>query len=316
MAEAQDVQDWLTRYEQLRGLARQLEQGTIPHALLLTGPPSVAGDLAYELSTMILCQGTDRPCGHCVSCREMASGVHPDYYRIQSMDTARVKTADIGNLQAWLTVRPHYGQRKVYVIDGIDHATPVAANRLLKTLEEPTQSVIAILTASYRSLVLPTIRSRCFHYALQSGSNAVWRDTNTFELLEKKFHENQEGLFAGFLTQMVQWTEAWFIKDQSSLVLADRWMNLSEGMAPSDALLILSAWLRDLMHVCLGETSQLHFTELLPQMNQIAPHLSATQWTDAISLVIRTRLRVGAHVALLLNIEQMCIRLWEVMRRV
>jgi DNA polymerase III subunit delta' len=310
------MEDFMREGDSLQTLQKQIRQGTIPHAILLIGSPSKLAETATGLATMILCQRSNAPCGECVSCKEINSGSHPDFFQIQPEDVARIKTADIGELQAWIAVRPHYGGRKVYIIHGIDTATPVAANRLLKTLEEPNQPVVAILTAVHSSFVLPTIRSRCFQYSLTADTSGGWRDVTTSEFMEKATLSDTEGTFAGFLEQMVQWTETWITGNQPSLVMADEWVKISAGPGQSEALIVLSAWLRDLMHVCVGETSQLHFEKFLPQMKDLAQRLEANQWGNAISLVVQARQRVDAHVALLLNIEQMCIRLQEVMRRV
>ncbi len=62
---------------------------------------------------------------------------------------------------------PHYGSRRVFLIDRVDRANEQAANSLLKTLEEPPDHLILILTAENAYDLLPTIRSRAvpFHFA-------------------------------------------------------------------------------------------------------------------------------------------------------
>jgi DNA polymerase-3 subunit delta' len=55
---------------------------------------------------------------------------------------------------------PHHGSRRVFLIDGADRANDQAANSLLKTLEEPPDHLILILTAANAYDLLPTIRSR------------------------------------------------------------------------------------------------------------------------------------------------------------
>jgi DNA polymerase-3 subunit delta' len=55
---------------------------------------------------------------------------------------------------------PHHGSRRVFLIDGVDRANDQAANSLLKTLEEPPDHLIVILTAANAYDLLPTIRSR------------------------------------------------------------------------------------------------------------------------------------------------------------
>jgi DNA polymerase-3 subunit delta' len=56
--------------------------------------------------------------------------------------------------------KPLYGDRRVFLIDQADRAGEQAANSLLKTLEEPPEHLILILTAENVYDLLPTIRSR------------------------------------------------------------------------------------------------------------------------------------------------------------
>jgi DNA polymerase-3 subunit delta' len=62
---------------------------------------------------------------------------------------------------------PHHGKRRVFLIDRVDRANEQAANSLLKTLEEPPDHLIVIMTASNAYDLLPTIRSRAvpFYFA-------------------------------------------------------------------------------------------------------------------------------------------------------
>jgi DNA polymerase-3 subunit delta' len=55
---------------------------------------------------------------------------------------------------------PNKGSRRVFLIDRVDRANEQAANSLLKTLEEPPDHLILILTAENAYDLLPTIRSR------------------------------------------------------------------------------------------------------------------------------------------------------------
>src|SRR5215469_12881331 len=62
---------------------------------------------------------------------------------------------------------PHKGKRRIFLIDHVDRANDQAANSLLKTLEEPPEHLILIMTAENAYDLLPTIRSRAvpFHFA-------------------------------------------------------------------------------------------------------------------------------------------------------
>jgi DNA polymerase III gamma/tau subunit len=56
---------------------------------------------------------------------------------------------------------PYEGKYKVFIVDGVEFMSIGAANRLLKTIEEPVENVIFILLTSNQSLVPVTIVSRC-----------------------------------------------------------------------------------------------------------------------------------------------------------
>lgn len=56
--------------------------------------------------------------------------------------------------------KPAKGSRRIFLIDHVDRAGDQAANSLLKTLEEPPEHLILIMTAENAYDLLPTIRSR------------------------------------------------------------------------------------------------------------------------------------------------------------
>jgi DNA polymerase-3 subunit delta' len=62
---------------------------------------------------------------------------------------------------------PLKGRRRVFLIDHVDRANEQAANSLLKTLEEPPDHLLLVMTAANAYDLLPTIRSRAvpFHFA-------------------------------------------------------------------------------------------------------------------------------------------------------
>ncbi len=62
---------------------------------------------------------------------------------------------------------PNKGDRRIFLIDHVDRANDQAANSLLKTLEEPPDHLVLIMTAENAYDLLPTIRSRAvpFYFA-------------------------------------------------------------------------------------------------------------------------------------------------------
>ena len=68
--------------------------------------------------------------------------------------------------------KPLRGNRRIFLIDEIDRANEQAANSLLKTLEEPPEHLIVLLTTSNAYDLLPTIRSRTVPVRLSPLSDA------------------------------------------------------------------------------------------------------------------------------------------------
>ncbi len=67
--------------------------------------------------------------------------------------------------------KPLHGARRVFLIDHIDRANEQAANSLLKTLEEPPEHLVIVMTAQNPYDLLPTIRSRAVMLPLTPLSN-------------------------------------------------------------------------------------------------------------------------------------------------
>ena len=71
---------------------------------------------------------------------------------------------------------PNQGKRRIFVIDHVDRANDQAANSLLKTLEEPPEHLILILTAENAYDLLPTIRSRAVPFQFAPLSREEMQD--------------------------------------------------------------------------------------------------------------------------------------------
>jgi DNA polymerase-3 subunit delta' len=157
-------------------LARAVAAERLSHAYLLSGPRGTGKrTLAIELAKAMLCLASSdaRPCQQCASCRRCESGTHPDLRVVQLDDEhVQISRKEIGELQRDAVLRPLIGSRKVYILVDADLLSDVAANQLLKLLEEPPPGVMLILTTAEIAAVLPTILSRLQHIRLQTATSA------------------------------------------------------------------------------------------------------------------------------------------------
>ncbi len=287
MGAVQGVAEWPIQARALEALARQAETGRVPHAMLFIGSPDVATQIIPYVAKLLLCEGQPAPCGTCPACLQFDAGAHPDYYVIEPAATGAVKTADIEHLQEHLKLRAHHGGRVVYYIPNIDRATPVAANRLLKSLEEPGAQIIALMAAETVSRVLPTIRSRSFLYQLDDPEQSI----------------------AGVLEPVLQWTEVLLSHKEQSLFLAKRLLDIASSASLVDVLDTMAYLFQQLLRSRVGSAAEADLDERVKRLSESA---SPEGIAKAMELLVGAKLRLQAHVGSQSNVEQLCIRLREV----
>jgi DNA polymerase III subunit delta' len=141
-------------------LARALNGGRPSHAYLFHGPGGAGKRAAARaLAAELLSEGSPDRDGARARAR---SGVHPDLTWVVPSGAHEILVSDIsGPVIAAASRTPFESQRRVFVIERVDELGDEAANRMLKTLEEPAPFVHLILLTERLGEVLPTIRSRC-----------------------------------------------------------------------------------------------------------------------------------------------------------
>ncbi|MEP7058523.1 MAG: DNA polymerase III subunit delta' [Caldimonas sp.] len=177
-------------------LAEPLQRGLqrSAHALLVHGPEGVGQfELALTLAQAWLCEApaaaSDRrkPCGACGSCRLVQAHSHPDLLVLlpdalrealgwfaagddeagapekvgKAKPSKEIKVEAVRIAVAFAQTTSARGRGKVVVLHPAERMNAIAANTLLKTLEEPPGQARFLLSCSMPDALLPTIRSRC-----------------------------------------------------------------------------------------------------------------------------------------------------------
>jgi DNA polymerase-3 subunit delta' len=134
--------------------------GSPSHAYLFYGPGGAGKrSAARALAAELLADGSPQP----DSARaRVISGAHPDLTWVRPSGAHEILVSDIdAPVIAAASKTPFESNRRVFVIERVDELGDEAANRMLKTLEEPASFVHLILLTDRLVEVLPTIRSRC-----------------------------------------------------------------------------------------------------------------------------------------------------------
>lgn len=156
-------------------LARAVLRDRVAHAYLFLAPPGCGKATAARLfARAVNCERQPAvvedgpalrlaPCDACSSCRRILAGTHPEVMEVRpgSKTGQDVSIDQIREIRKNAALRPKLGKRRVYIFPNAELVREVAANALLKTLEEPSDYVVLLLCAPSPNHVLPTIRSRC-----------------------------------------------------------------------------------------------------------------------------------------------------------
>ena len=177
------------------------------HALLVQGPAGVGQfDLAMLLAQAWLCESpvatTGFACGQCASCRLFHARTHPDFQLLvpealreslglppanadengeakvsKTKPSKEIKVDAVRATLAFAQATSARGRAKVVVVYPAESLNHVAANTLLKTLEEPAGQLRFVLASTAPEALLPTIRSRCQAFPLglpQRAAALAW----------------------------------------------------------------------------------------------------------------------------------------------
>jgi DNA polymerase-3 subunit delta' len=190
-------------------LKHSLASGTLSHAYLFVGPQHVGKmTLALNLAQALNCTGDDKPCLKCDSCKKIHENKHADVQVIgltkdeEDTEALKIHTEQIKDILHAASLPPFEGNHKVFIIDGAELLSLEAANRLLKTLEEPEAKVVFILLTTNENRLLKTVVSRCQRIELKPMPL-----TEETQVLIKKFGVNPEQarLLAGLSHGCLGW---------------------------------------------------------------------------------------------------------------
>jgi DNA polymerase-3 subunit delta' len=130
------------------------------HAYLFHGPAGAGKrDTARAFAAALLADGAPDPV---LAARRVVDGVHPDLTWVTPSGAAEMLVSDVDEaVIAAATRTPFESSRRVFVIERAETMNEAAANRMLKTLEEPPPFAHLLLLTDRPGEVRPTIRSRC-----------------------------------------------------------------------------------------------------------------------------------------------------------
>lgn len=315
---------------------QSLASGRLPHALLLAGASGLGKQpLAAAMGAHLLCErrasladDSQVSCGECHSCAMRKAGHHPDALVVSPAEQGKLIRIDVVRaVNDFMAQTSQQGGYRVILLSGADAMTVGAANALLKTLEEPGERTLFVLTSDLPSRVLPTILSRCQRRTMRHphySECAEWLSAQLDDAEEARFWWRVSN---GAPLRAVRCGRGdWRQLRQKMIELFDAIVRGADPVAEaarldkqplSDVLDIGIAWLEDLIRFGLsGSEEGIRNADVLPLYRQAVKNGRVQDWYRLLDFAREQRHLVisGGNPNPMLVLESWLIR-WAALLR-
>ncbi|MDD3629146.1 MAG: DNA polymerase III subunit delta' C-terminal domain-containing protein [Actinomycetota bacterium] len=172
----------------IKSLSGMVESGKLAHAYLFYGNNmEPLFKIALEFAASINCE--DNGCGECLICKNTLKGVYPNVLIVEPEGNI-MRIEEIIEVQKFMGLTSYNPGKKICIIKESELMNQEAANRLLKTLEDPPDdnSIFVLLTEDI-SAVLPTVASRCLTYGWNLRFEENKPDKDDFRIIDEYLNE-------------------------------------------------------------------------------------------------------------------------------
>lgn len=308
-------------------LKSMLDSGYINHALLFEGISGIGKKYtALSFAKSMLCETGDS-CGECSSCKLFEAGTHPDLYLVKP-EAGTIKKKTIEEVNDNASIRPYESKYKIFIFDGFEKVTKEGQNALLKTLEEPPEYLKMILLTGNKSLIVPTITSRCQILKFNSLDKL-----SIVEYLYKNYDISAEKAnFAADFSNGSIGTAIKLIDSEEFNEMRDRSIEILDKVIKGDLSYVLSnaaffeenkenidtifdlylLWARDIyLYKLTGDASIIVNKDKL-HLIETESFLSMETIDNIINTILESSTNIGQNLNYMLNIEMMFINIREV----
>ncbi|MBO7345338.1 MAG: hypothetical protein J6U92_05315 [Clostridia bacterium] len=168
-----------------RTVKAEKESGRLSHAyLILTQDKENLTEYLKIFAELIACKDGN-PCGECRTCRMIKDGVFADLF-VYPKNGQAIISEEVNELIEQSYAKPIESDKKIFILSQAQNMNAQAQNKLLKTLEEPPESVCILIGATAEFSLLPTVKSRVKKLEIPAFS-----DQKIFDALVKDYPDEE-----------------------------------------------------------------------------------------------------------------------------
>ncbi|GAE31722.1 DNA polymerase III subunit delta' [Halalkalibacter hemicellulosilyticus] len=311
-------------------LMRTLQKNRLAHAYLFEGSKGTGKkDVALQLAKSFFCESLEEtePCQQCLSCRRIEHGNHPDVHIIEP-DGQSIKKQQIEHLQKEFAYRGVESIKKVYIVGDADKMTASAANSILKFLEEPNGTTLAVLMTEQGKNILPTIQSRSqllsfaplarepfIQFLINEGisrtnAHLLASLTTSFDQVKDLVQEDWIAQARSVVIQLME--ELYGRPSQLLFTIQEKWLGTFKDKAQQEiGLDMLLLWFRDLLFAKLGNLNTVSFIDQVDSLEKQALQSSQERLSRHMAAVLEAKKQLHANVNPQLVMEKLMLSIQE-----
>lgn len=247
------------------------------------------------------------------------------YHKIVLSKASTIKVNSIRGIRTSSALTSYGSGKKVFVVMDAEQLNDEASNALLKTVEEPHENTLLILTTAHPDLLLPTIVSRCqqirFDYlrdveiqqALQQRENLDAEKASLFARIANGSYSRALELMSSTLLEQrkasVDYLRSALRRSRVELFQTiDQIVSGSERAEIEEFLNILQSWLRDAAALQEGSDKVINVDDI-ESLKKFVAHYSEADYVSVFRAIGRSISLLNKNVYIPLILMNLAIDL-------
>ena len=300
-------------------MCNSLKKNKLSHAYLFdSNGYSKSMELAISIAKTILCPFNYTNYLNCNGCNQCKIIDDNNFIELKIIkpDGEWIKKEQLDELQSLFSKKAIVGNKKVYIIDGVERLNINSANSILKFLEEPEEGIIAILITENINKVIGTIVSRCQILSLKSCNNYLEYETmikkialnifNSDKLINEFVSNEGSNLFVDNVINFVKYYEE---HGMDTLLEIETLWNcfFKDRKDIKNALEIMLLFYYDVLNYLMNNPIVI-FNEVKKDIKNISIKSNALNITKKINVIIDLKEKIKYNINTNLLMDKLLIR--------